>query len=204
MIFLISVSFLFSKNDRIKYGGEKVEKDKYVTIETPENKYDSDAKFEYWDYDSRKWIEITNSNFSKEDSIYKWKPTEKILDKRNLRIRIMDSENKILYMSPTYILKAEDSNEKPVFQTETKEDNHTFGIYPNPVKDKTINIVSKSASVEIQSLKVIDMSGLTIFEINNIEITGNYNIHLPNISRGAYIVQISTASNIETKKVIIE
>ncbi len=82
--------------------------------------------------------------------------------------------------------------------------NHTFGIYPNPVKDKTINIVSKSASVEIQSLKVIDMSGLTIFEVNNIDITGNYNIHLPNISRGAYIVQISRAGNIETKKVIIE
>ncbi len=204
IIFLISVSFLFSKNDRIKHGGEKIEIDKYVTIETPDKPYNSDAKFEYWDYDSGKWVEITSSNFSKKDSIYKWKPTEKILDKKNLRIRILDEENKIIYLSPTYIGKAEDTSEKPIFQTETEEETNSFKIFPNPVKDKTINIVSVKPNAQIQSLKVIDMSGLTIFEVSNIVINGNYNIHLPNISRGAYIIQISTPEKIETKKLIIE
>lgn len=205
ILILFSVSILFSKNDKIRYGGEKVEKDEFVTIEVVEKEYDSEAKFQYWDYASGEWIEIDSKVFSTSNSTYKWKPSEEILSKKNLRIRLIDKDTKVIYMSPSYILAAGSSSGKQVFEAEGNSPSlSNFKIYPNPVKNNQINIISENDNVEIISLKIIDLSGLEVYEVSDFKAHSIYQLNLPNISKGVYIISIKTSESIETEKLIIE
>ncbi len=127
-------------------------------------------------------------------------------DYYRFKLTVFEGKNSNEILSSPLIRLKTNSKRINIFNPmiETEVETNSFKIFPNPVQDKTINIVSERPKAHIQSLKVIDMSGLTIFEVSSIEISGNYNLHLPNISRGAYIIQINTPEKIETKKLIIE
>ena len=205
VLILFSLTILFSKNGKIKYGGEKVEKDKYVTIELLDRGFDSNAKLQYWNYSTGKWIEIDSKVFSTSNSTYKWKPSEEILSKKNLRIRLIDKDTKVIYMSPSYILAAGSSSGKQVFEAEGNNPSlSNFKIYPNPVKNNQINIISENDNVEILSLRIIDLSGLEVYEVSDFKAHSIYQLNLPNISKGVYIISIKTSESIETEKLIIE
>jgi len=157
-----------------------------------------------WDAKNSRYINIV-TNYVDTNNVYNWTIPDSLDAGNHYKIKVSNANDSNFYqLSRNFFPIFEAPLPKLIFHTENEKEQNSFNIYPNPVKDKTINIVSEIANAKIQNLNIIDLSGNMIFEVNNIVINNNYNIHLPNISRGVYIVQIRTDENIESKKIIIE
>ncbi len=67
-----------------------------------------------------------------------------------------------------------------------------FEIYPNPTKDSfAININSKNIPNSVYILKLVDITGKSIFETS---VNSGINQVTPNVSAGVYLVQLVTLS----------
>lgn len=96
------------------------------------------------------------------------------------------------------------------FQTEfvqslktTDFDSSNFVLYPNPT-NSNINVSLLNSSEAINSLEIYDLLGKKIKEVLNSS-SNNVNIDVSDLSKGVYLVQITTQSDLKiTKKLIIQ
>ena len=77
-------------------------------------------------------------------------------------------------------------------------DNANFAFYPNPVK----NILNLSYNQEISSVEVFNLLGQ---KVNSNKINANSaQIDMSNLSKGAYMVKVTSNDQVKTIKVIKE
>lgn len=203
IIICIFTTISISRN-KIISGSEKLYKDAYVSFNLPKDKIKSNLKVYIWDVKKGKWDLESSSRFKIQDSVLCWKPSKSTLQKDNCRLRVMEG-NKLVYLSPSYFRLNEHSSGKQVFEAEGNSTSlSNFKIFPNPVRNSQINIISENDNVEILSLRIIDLSGLEVYEVSDLKASSIHQINLPNISKGVYIISIKTSESIETEKLIIE
>lgn len=94
------------------------------------------------------------------------------------------------------------------FQTEfvaalanTTFDNENFVIYPNPASS-LIQISLQGKLDNIQNIVIYDMLGKSIKNIKNIT-SNEINVDVTNLSKGIYLVEITTESNLKTTKKLV-
>lgn len=84
----------------------------------------------------------------------------------------------------------------------------SFGIYPNPVIDKKATILFdvKEKANNTGSVEIYDLSGKKVYESSLSNQSGLYKkeLNLSQLSTGNYIVKITFAGVIETKKIIVK
>lgn len=96
------------------------------------------------------------------------------------------------------------------FQTEfvkslktTEFDSSNFVLYPNPT-NSNINVSLLNSSEAINSIEIHDLLGKKIKEVLN-STSNDVNIDVSELSKGVYLVQITTQSDLKiTKKLIIQ
>lgn len=78
-------------------------------------------------------------------------------------------------------------------------------VYPNPTTDK-ITVVLSTLKSAIVKLQLVDMAGKIVTEDNVGKIQGNYMHTLPtsHLTKGNYLLKITTDACIETKKIVIK
>ena len=83
--------------------------------------------------------------------------------------------------------------------------NSNSSVYPNPSTDHvTVELNVKTASAI--AIKLVDLTGKLIKEINVDEILGNYkiSISITDVAKGSYFLKITTDSGVEVKKIMIQ
>ncbi len=86
-----------------------------------------------------------------------------------------------------------------------EKNNSNISVYPNPVTDNlTIELNVKTASV--LAIKLVDLTGKLIKEINVDEILSNYktSISIMDVAKGSYFLKITSNDGIEVKKIFIQ
>ena len=73
-----------------------------------------------------------------------------------------------------------------------------FVIYPNPVKNKKVTIMT--ASNGIKNILISDISGKKIFSLQTI----NKELNLPNLAKGVYMIKVEQDGKSSTQKLIVE
>ncbi len=89
-----------------------------------------------WDAKNSRYINIV-TNYVDTNNVYNWTIPDSLDIGNHYKIKVSNANDSNFYqLSSNFfpIFEEPEPSPKPVFQTETKEDNHTFGIYPNPVK----------------------------------------------------------------------
>lgn len=98
------------------------------------------------------------------------------------------SRNKILYTSNGGIVGTSDTKDLTSF----------VNIYPNPVKD--ILNIQPSKDIQIKGIELLDIRGKVIKEFRNNEMALNFG----SISKGKYVLKLTTNRGIVSKTVLIE
>jgi hypothetical protein len=82
------------------------------------------------------------------------------------------------------------------------ENINSFQIYPNPVKNGTVLYITSKEKLNINQIEIIDLRGKLIYKkISNID----NKIDLPIMSKGMYILKITTKNNnYETYKILVD
>ena len=81
-------------------------------------------------------------------------------------------------------------------------DTETISIYPNPTNGK---VTVAAAGVEIQNITVISLQGAVVYSSDDQEAIRNHQVlDLSNEKAGLYLIQITTAKEVETKPLVIE
>lgn len=73
-----------------------------------------------------------------------------------------------------------------------------FVIYPNPVKDQKVNIITPSNS--IKNIRISDISGKKVLSLQSV----NKELNLPNLPKGVYIIKVDQDGKSSTQKLIVE
>jgi hypothetical protein len=73
-----------------------------------------------------------------------------------------------------------------------------FVIYPNPVKEGKVNIVSPSNG--IKNIRVSDMTGKKVLTLQTV----NKELNLPNLPKGVYMIEVEQDGKASTQKLIVE
>ncbi|WP_281322187.1 S8 family serine peptidase [Flavobacterium aestivum] len=73
-----------------------------------------------------------------------------------------------------------------------------FVIYPNPVKDQKVNIITPSNS--IKNIRISDISGKKVLSLQTV----NKELNLPNLPKGVYIIKVEQDGKTSTQKLIVE
>jgi hypothetical protein len=73
-----------------------------------------------------------------------------------------------------------------------------FVIYPNPVKEDKLNIITSSNG--IKNIKISDLSGKKILSLETLD----KELNLPNLPKGVYIIKLEQDGKISTQKLIVE
>jgi hypothetical protein len=73
-----------------------------------------------------------------------------------------------------------------------------FVIYPNPVKDGKVNIITRSNGDK--NIGISDMSGKKVLTLQ----TANEELNLPNLPKGVYILKVEQDGKTSTQKLIVE
>jgi chitodextrinase len=79
----------------------------------------------------------------------------------------------------------------------------SINIYPNPVSYGIITIETSEFANTQAYIELIDMSGITLFAINE-RLSNAFNIEIPTAIKGIYILKIITRDKIFNKKLIVE
>ncbi|MEI6508953.1 MAG: immunoglobulin-like domain-containing protein [Bacteroidota bacterium] len=78
-----------------------------------------------------------------------------------------------------------------------------FNVYPNPVSD-FIYIENKEPNCEMQSLKILDITGKQVFSQNvTKEKITDYKLDIGKLENGIYLLQIETNEGIYLKKILV-
>jgi hypothetical protein len=73
-----------------------------------------------------------------------------------------------------------------------------FVIYPNPVKEGKVNIITPSYG--IKNIRISDMSGKKVFSLQTV----NKELNLPNLPKGTYVIKVEQDGKTSTHKLIVE
>lgn len=73
-----------------------------------------------------------------------------------------------------------------------------FVIYPNPVKEDKVNIVTPSNG--IKNIRISDISGKKVLSLETV----NKEVNLPNLPKGVYIIKVEQDGKASTQKLIVE
>jgi hypothetical protein len=73
-----------------------------------------------------------------------------------------------------------------------------FVIYPNPIKNGKVNVIT--ASNAVKKIKIFDIAGKNVFSINTV----NKEFTVSNVPNGIYIIQIEQDGKMSSQKLIIE
>ena len=73
-----------------------------------------------------------------------------------------------------------------------------FVIYPNPVKEGKVNIITISNAVK--NIKISDISGKKVLSLQTV----NKELNLPNLAKGVYIIEVEQDGKTSTQKLIVE
>jgi hypothetical protein len=74
----------------------------------------------------------------------------------------------------------------------------SFVIYPNPVKEGKVNIITTSNAVK--NIKISDISGKKALSLQTV----NKELNLPNLAKGVYIIEVEQDGKTSTQKLIVE
>ena len=87
----------------------------------------------------------------------------------------------------------------------TMLDINDLRVYPNPVNGNVLNIVLAKSSLEQQKVELIGLSGKTVYSSSINSGETKHQISIANqLSKGIYVLRISSNDNVLSKKVIIE
>lgn len=89
--------------------------------------------------------------------------------------------------------------------TNLEQNNSNISVYPNPATENvTIELNIKTASA--LAIKLVDLTGKLIKEINVDKILGNDKISMSimDVAKGSYFLKITTDSGMEVKKIMIQ
>lgn len=75
-----------------------------------------------------------------------------------------------------------------------------FSLSPNPVKD--IFTVNAKNNIAIQNIKVVDINGRIVNELNNINSSDAMQVNIGELNAGVYFVKVQTELGIGTSKII--
>lgn len=78
-----------------------------------------------------------------------------------------------------------------------------INIYPNPAKNN-FSILLGNSELTIGSVKIVDVRGSLVMNLNNIEKSVQTNVDVSSLSQGVYFVNISTDQGNVTKKLVIK
>jgi hypothetical protein len=73
-----------------------------------------------------------------------------------------------------------------------------FVIYPNPVKEDKVNIVTPSSSMK--NIRMSDVSGKKVLSLQTV----NKELNLPNLPKGVYMIKVEQDGKTSTQKLIVE
>lgn len=73
----------------------------------------------------------------------------------------------------------------------------SFNVYPNPAK----NTVTISTDIEINKVEVFSIIGKKVLSVSNVE---NKTVNVSSLSKGMYILKVTSGNAIATKKIIKE
>jgi hypothetical protein len=73
-----------------------------------------------------------------------------------------------------------------------------FVIYPNPVKEDKVNIVTPSNGMK--NIRISDISGKKVLSLQTV----NKELNLPNLPKGVYIIKVEQDGKTSTQKLIVE
>lgn len=94
-----------------------------------------------------------------------------------------------------------------VLDTKEVQEGVTFGMYPNPSKDKKLNIIydNKVNSSE-NEIALYAINGARVYESNLNNAIGFYNktLNLEHLPSGIYTLQFSSDKHITTKKIVLQ
>ena len=75
-----------------------------------------------------------------------------------------------------------------------------FSLSPNPVKD--IFTVNAKNNIAIQNIKVVDINGRIVNELNNINSSDAMQVNIGELNAGVYFVKVQTELGVGTSKII--
>jgi hypothetical protein len=73
-----------------------------------------------------------------------------------------------------------------------------FVVYPNPVKEDKVNIVTPSNGMK--NIRISDLSGKKVLSLQTV----NKELNLPNLPKGVYIIKVEQDGKTSTQKLIVE
>jgi hypothetical protein len=74
-----------------------------------------------------------------------------------------------------------------------------FIVYPNPLQPNgLLNIVSDQ---EIYSVRIFDLMGSIVYEMEVLERDNNLSFLLPNIASGTYVLSVNTNNSVSTSRI---
>ena len=80
-----------------------------------------------------------------------------------------------------------------------------FKLYPNPSRGD-FKLEFSTSSIDLVELRVFDLAGRTVYkkDYNNVSSFFDEEVSLGNISRGIYLIRITSGASIATRKIVIE
>lgn len=75
-----------------------------------------------------------------------------------------------------------------------------FSLSPNPVKD--IFTVNAKNNIAVQNIKVVDINGRIVNELNNINSSDAMQVNIGELNAGVYFVKVQTELGVGTSKII--
>jgi hypothetical protein len=83
--------------------------------------------------------------------------------------------------------------------------NSSFNVYPNPANDR-VTVVFSSYKEEGYNIRLIDISGRTVLNQNNISVIGEnqYQMNISELSKGIYMVMLQRGDGVLQSKIVIQ
>lgn len=85
------------------------------------------------------------------------------------------------------------------------DDKNTFSIYPNPIKDNTLNLLYESNQSERSVVAIYDLTGKQVFQ-KQLQNNGysNHTLNLNSLAKGVYILKFISGEYQTSKKIIVQ
>jgi hypothetical protein len=103
-----------------------------------------------------------------------------------------------------YRLKITDNSGRITYSTIVvldKKDNASVRIFPNPVSDKKLTIISEKP---IEQILIYSADGREIFARQMNDVSGTVNIPIPELQNGVYILQLKLNDEFVNKKIVVQ
>lgn len=126
------------------------------------------------------------------------------LANKTLKLRIRVTDNGVPVLSSSDLITVRVLRRKEIsMETDTLELAKSINLYPNPSSDGLFYIDLRQVSEEPVKITVTDLNGRVVTSTNSM-ISGKEMIDLSNQPKGVYLIRLSNATMLETKKLVIQ